>query len=52
VKKGKLIGLLLLVFAVYTIVGMVVDDSTYWQIYNYVTLIFSVISGIVLLRQG
>lgn len=51
-KKSKLIGLLLLVYAVYTIVGMVVDDATYWQIYNYVTIIFSVISGIVLLKQG
>ncbi|MDD5561147.1 MAG: hypothetical protein PHT50_03325 [Candidatus Omnitrophica bacterium] len=50
-KKSKIIGYLLLVFALYTIVGMVVDDAAYWAAYNYVTIAFSVISGIVLLRQ-
>ena len=50
-KKNKLIGFLLLVFTVYTIVGMVVDDSTYWQIYNYVTIMFSISSGIALLKE-
>lgn len=50
-KKNKVIGVLLLVFAVYTIVGMVVKSDTYWGIYNYVTLIFSVSSAVVLLKQ-
>lgn len=50
-EKQKVIGILLLIFAIYTAVGMIIDDPIYWSIYNYVTLIFSVISGIVLLRQ-
>ena len=50
-NKGKVIGALLLVFAVYTIIGMAVDDTTFWGIYNYVTLVFSALSGFILLRQ-
>ena len=50
-KKNKVIGLLLLVFTVYTIVGMVINDAMFWDIYNYVTLIFSILSGVVLLKQ-
>lgn len=50
-KKNKVIGGLLLVFALYTVVGMVIDDNSFWTIYNYVTLIFSVVSGVVLLKQ-
>jgi len=50
-KKNAVIGLLLLVLAIATIVGMIINNDTYWFIYNYVTIIFSVISGIVLLNQ-
>ncbi|MFA5089963.1 MAG: hypothetical protein WC510_02865 [Candidatus Omnitrophota bacterium] len=50
-KKNQVIGLLLLVLAIYTIIGMAMNNATYWAIYNYVTIILSVISGIVLLRQ-
>ncbi|MFA6357625.1 MAG: hypothetical protein WCY09_03025 [Candidatus Omnitrophota bacterium] len=50
-KKNKVIGILLLVFAVYTIVGMVADSGIFWDIYNYLTLIFFILSGIVLLKQ-
>jgi len=50
-KKNKVIGQLLLVLAIYTIVGMVINNDTYWRIYNYVTLTFSALSGIVLLKQ-
>ena len=49
-KKNKVIGVSLLVFAVCTIIGMVLADDTYWNIYNYVTLVFSMLSGIVLLK--
>ncbi|MFA5100285.1 MAG: hypothetical protein WC547_05340 [Candidatus Omnitrophota bacterium] len=48
---NKVIGLLLLVFAVYTIIGMAAANAAYWQIYNYVTLLLSVTCGIVLLRM-
>ena len=41
----------MLVFAVYTIVGMVLDDAAFWKVYNYVTIILSVTSGVVLLKQ-
>ena len=51
VRKNKIIGILLLIFTVYTIVGMVIKNNAYWAIYNYVTIIFSVLSGIVLLKE-
>lgn len=50
-RKNKIIGILLLIFTVYTIVGMVIKNNAYWAIYNYVTIIFSVLSGIVLLKE-
>ncbi|HNW39317.1 MAG TPA: hypothetical protein PL125_07115 [Candidatus Omnitrophota bacterium] len=50
-KKSKLIGFLLLIFTVVTIVGMFLDDDFYWQIYNYLTIIFSVCSGVVLIKE-
>ncbi len=50
-KKNKVIGLLLLALAIYTILGMVIKSAAFWLIYNYVTIILSVISGIVLLSQ-
>jgi uncharacterized membrane protein YccC len=50
-EKNKVIGLLLLILAISTIVGMVIENANYWLIYNYITIILSVISGIVLLKQ-
>jgi len=50
-KKNKFIGILLLAFAVYTVAGMVLANDTFWSIYNYVTLVFFMLSGIILLRQ-
>ena len=50
-KKNRIIGLLLLVLAVYTSLGMVLANDAYWGIYNYVTLVFSIVSGIALLKQ-
>jgi hypothetical protein len=50
-KKTKIIGILMLVFTVYTIIGMAAADAGYWRIYNYVTLAFSVLSGIILLKD-
>jgi len=50
-KKNKVIGTSLLILAIYTIIGMVLNNNSFWSVYNYVTLIFSVLSGIVLLRQ-
>ncbi len=51
-KKNKVIGLLLLILALSTISGMVINNDIYWFIYNYVTIILSVICGIALLRQN
>jgi len=48
---NRVIGWLLLVLAIVTLVGMVVVSDTFWRIYNYVTVLFSVLGGIVLLRQ-
>ena len=50
-KMSKVLGTMLLVFAVYTLVGMIVDNGAFWRIYNYVTLAFSIVSGVILLNQ-
>ncbi|MCX5700105.1 MAG: hypothetical protein NTZ63_00980 [Candidatus Omnitrophica bacterium] len=50
-KNSKVIGLLLLTLAIFTIVGMVINNSVYWSIYNYATIIFSLLGGFVLLKQ-
>ena len=50
-KNNKVIGMLLLLLAVFTVVGMVIENVAYWRIYNYVTIIISVLSGIALLKQ-
>lgn len=49
-KITKVIGVLLLVFAVYTIIGMVLANDAYWRVYNYLTVIFSLLSGVALLK--
>ena len=50
-KKNKVIGVLLLVLALYTIAGMIINNNTFWLTYNWVTIIFSAISGINLLKE-
>ncbi len=50
-SAGKVIGALLLVFAGYTVIGMFLMNQSFWTVYNYVTLVFSTVCGIVLLRQ-
>ena len=50
-NAGKVIGVLLLVFAVHTVIGMFLMNQSFWAVYNYVTLVFSTASGIVLLRR-
>lgn len=50
-KNNKVIGMLLLVLVVFTIVGMVMNNDTYWIVYDYAVIIFSLLSGIVLLKQ-
>ncbi|HNX68874.1 MAG TPA: hypothetical protein PKI45_05265 [Candidatus Omnitrophota bacterium] len=50
-KIYQMLGALLLALAVATVVGMVLDDAAYWNIYNYVTLIICVAGGAVLLKQ-
>lgn len=49
--KNKVIGILLLVLAISTIIGMVANNDTYWLIYNYITIILSVIYAVILLKQ-
>ena len=49
--KNKVIGLLLLILAVFTIVGMVKANDAYWSIYNYVTIVVCGVSGMILLKQ-
>ena len=47
-KKNKVIGTLLLILAVSTITGMLIENATFWLIYNYATIALSTISGIIL----
>ena len=51
-KKSKIIGGLLLILAVTTIVGMIVDNVTFWIIYNWATIILSTVGGIILLKEN
>ena len=51
-KKNEVIGVLLLILAVTTIVGMIVDNVTFWIIYNWATIILSTVSGITLLKEN
>ncbi|MDD5454897.1 MAG: hypothetical protein PHW62_05325 [Candidatus Ratteibacteria bacterium] len=48
-KDNKIIGGLLLVLAVVTIVGMIVNSDDFWAVYNRTVIVFSVVGGIVLL---
>lgn len=50
-KKSKVLWVLLLALAVATVVGMVIQNDAYWNIYNYVTVILCVICGLALLKQ-
>jgi len=50
-KNDKVIGVLLLILAIATIVGMVIKNDAYWSAYNYITIVLSVIIGISLLNQ-
>ena len=50
-KNNKVIGLLLLILVISTIVGMIINNATFWLIYNYATIILSLLSGIILLKQ-
>jgi hypothetical protein len=50
-KSNKAIGLLLLILAFSTVVGMIINNAAYWSIYNYAVIVVSALSGIVLLKQ-
>jgi len=50
-KTNKLIGVLLLVLTAATVLGMILKDQAYWNVYNYATILICGVGGIVLLRQ-
>ncbi|MDD5225910.1 MAG: hypothetical protein PHV97_01830 [Candidatus Omnitrophica bacterium] len=50
-KANKIVALFLLALVVTTVVGMVLNNDSYWQIHNYCTLLFSVICSVILLKQ-
>jgi len=50
-KTDKVIGVLMLVLTVATVTGMILADDAYWSVYNYATVLFSVVGGVVLLKQ-
>jgi len=50
-KKNKISGLLLLLLAMATIIGIFMNNDAYWLMYNYATIILSTLIGISLLMQ-
>ena len=50
-KTNKVVVLLLLVLAVSTVIGMVLNSNGYWQVFNYGTILISVLCSILLLKQ-
>jgi len=50
-KTNKIVLLFLLVLVITTAIGMALNNDTYWTIHNYGTLLFSVICGVLLLKQ-
>ncbi len=50
-KVNILVALFLLVLVITTIVGMVLNNDGYWTVHNYISILFSVICGILLLKQ-
>lgn len=50
-KTNRLIGMLFLILAIFTISGMAINKDVYWRIYNYATIILALSSGIILARQ-
>ncbi len=50
-KKTKVIGISFLILAVYTIIGMILNNDAFWAVYNYITLGLSIISGVMLVRE-
>ena len=50
-KKNQIIGLLLLILAMLTVMGMVIKSEAYWSVHNYLAILISLIGGIFLLKQ-
>ena len=50
-KKNKVIGMLLLILAISTITGMVIENATFWLVYNYATIALSSICSLILLTK-
>ena len=50
-KTNTIVLLFLLVLVITTVVGMVLDHNGYWTIHNYGSIFFSVICGLLLLKQ-
>ena len=49
-SKNKVIGVLLAILAVATMAGMVIENDTFWRLYNYTTVILSAIGSLILLK--
>jgi len=49
-SKNKIIGVLLAILAVSTMAGMIIENNTFWLVYNYVTIMFAAIGSLILLK--
>jgi len=50
-KTNQIVELFLLGLVIFTVIGMALKSDAYWQIYNYGTILGSVLCGLLLLRQ-
>jgi len=50
-KNTKVIGVLLLIFAAITVLAMIIDNNDLWSVYNYLTLVLTISSGVILIKQ-
>ncbi|HQP91936.1 MAG TPA: hypothetical protein PLU24_04605 [Candidatus Omnitrophota bacterium] len=50
-KKTRVLGISLLLLAVLTVVGMVLQSDAFWNFYNYLTLVICIFGGVSLLKQ-
>lgn len=50
-KTNQIVVLFLLALGVSTVIGMILKNDAFWQIYNYGTILGSVLCGILLLKQ-
>lgn len=50
-KTDQIVELFLLALVIFTVIGMALKSDVFWQIYNYGTILGSVLCGLLLLKR-